>query len=248
MKLRATFLAVVVAATSALLVWAYLRRFEEEASGGPRVAVLVLIKSLEPGAIIKTEDLVERLVPQAYVEPRAVRSESRPRVVNLRTTVPLKAQHTLMWTDLVVSGDDQRDVSAMIHPGMRAVLIKAEGSAAAIVNPGDRVDVLGTFPKPGTTDSRVATVLLQNVLILGRRQESGGRASSTNELLLSVTLAQSEVLAVGVEKGKLSVALRSPEDVRVQEGIAEFNSTNLVEPELKVLARTAGPRGPQSVR
>ncbi len=247
MKLRATFLAVIVAATSALLVWAYLRRFEEEASGGPRVAVLVLIKSLEPGAILKAEDLVERQVPQAYVEPRAVRSESRPRVVNLRTTVPLKAQHTLMWTDLVVSGDDQRDISAMIHPGMRAVLIKAEGSAAAIVNPGDRVDVLGTFPKPGS-ENRVATVLLQNVLVLGRRQESGGRASATNELLLSVTLAQSEVLAVGVEKGKLSVALRSPEDVRVQEGIAEFNSANLVEQEQKALARAAGPRGPQSVR
>ena len=247
MKLRATFLAVVVAATAALLVWTYLKRFEEEASGGPRVAVLVLMKSIEPGAVLKSEDLVERWIPQAYIEGRAVRSESRPRVVNLRTTVPLKAQQTLMWTDLVTSGDDQRDISAMVHPGMRAVLIKAEGSAAAIVNPGDRVDVLGTFPKPGS-ENRVATVLLQNVLVLGRRQETSGRSGGGNELLLSTTLAQSEVLVVAIEKGKLSVALRSPEDLRIQEGLGEFNSSSLIEAELKAVARASGPKGPQSVR
>ena len=211
------------------------------------MSVLVLMKSLEPGSVLKTEDLMERQIPQAYVEGRAVRSDSRARVANLRTTVPLKAQQTLMWTDLVTSGDDQRDISAMVHPGMRAVLIKAEGSAAAIVNPGDRVDVIGTFPKPGSNEGRVATVLLQNVLVFGRR-EGAGRAGSGNELLLSVTLSQSEVLAVAIEKGKLSVALRSPEDVRVQEGVAEFNSANLIEVEPRAVARAAGPRGPQSVR
>ena len=247
MKLRATFLALVVGGTAALLVSTYLRRFEEEASGGPRVPVLVLVKSLEPGSLIQSEDLGERFVPQAYVEARAVRSESRPRILNLRTTSPLKAQNTLLWTDLVTTGDDPHDISSLVHPGMRATLIRAEGSAAAIVNPGDRIDVLGTFPKPGSTENRVATVLLQNVLVLGRKQESGARTGA-NELLLSVTLVQSETLAVAIEKGKLSVAVRSPDDTGVQDGITEFNSANLIEAEARPVARAVGPRGPQSVR
>ena len=249
MRHRATLLAAAISATAVLLLLAYLRRFEAEQSGGPKVAVLMLMKSLEPGAAIHSEDLAEHWVPQAYVEPRAIRSTDRSRVLNIRCGVPLKAQQTLMWTDLVLAGEDDRDMSALVRPGMRATIIRAEGSVAAAVTPGNRVDVLGTFQKPNSSDVKTSVVLLQNVLVLGRKSDGEKRAGSNNELLISVTLAQAEILAVATKKGELSIALRSEDDVHIQDGIPEFSSTALVEAEQKVtVVSKAGPKGPTAVR
>jgi len=246
-KVRASLVALVLAVTGGLLLATYLKRFEEEAIGGPKTPVLVLVKTLEPGEILKDEDLVERPVPLAYLEARAVRGSDRHRVVNLRTSVPLKAQETLMWTDLVTAGEEHRDISALIKPGMRAAAIRAEGAVAAHAQPGDRVDVIATLDKPGSSvGERSAIVLLQNVLVLGRKSDGAPATGGTRDMLLSVTLPQSEVLAVASEKGKLSVALRSTDDLRVQDGVPEFSSRELLAAEVKT-APARGPRGPQSV-
>lgn len=249
-KGRAAFVALMVALTGGLLLWTYLRRFEEEFSGGPKVALLVLTRTLEPGSIIKEDDLGERGIPQAYVESRAIRVADKAKVLNIRTTVPLKAQQSLQWTDLVTPADENQEISALIHPGMRAAIVRAEGSAAALVAAGDRVDVIGSFTKPGSGDqARAAVVLLQNVIVLGRKGE--GRAGNGNELALSVTLQQAEILTVASEKGKLSVVLRSKTDIRIQEGLAEVNSADLIEAEKKpVAAARAAPAkvGPAPVK
>ncbi len=245
MKLRAALLAILVASIGGLLVWSYLRKFEEEASGGTRVGVLAVLRTLEPGAPIRNEDLAERWIPQAYVESRAVRVGDRPRIVNLRVSTPLDAQQVLMWTDIVVANDDQRAVSGLVQPGMRAVTIRAEGKASSLVHPGDRVDVLATFSQPGSGDQRAAVVLLQNVLVLGRGNEpsSGAARTSTDgsDLALSLSLQNAQVLAVASDKGKLSVALRSPEDLRIQEGLVDISSSILVEPEKRAAAVRSRP-------
>jgi pilus assembly protein CpaB len=209
----------------------YLRRFEAEASGGPRIAVLMALRTVEPGTALKEDDIGERLIPQAYVESRAIRSADRTRVVNLRTAAPLQAQQSLMWTDIIVQ-NDSRSLSTLVQPGMRAVTIHAEGRAQALVRPGDRVDVLATLTQPGSNDHRSGVVLLQNVLILGRSVEATGtQASEGSEIVLSLTLQQAQIVAVANDKAKLTVALRAPDDVRIQEGLADVNSSSLAEPE-----------------
>ena len=230
MKGRAAGLAVLVACVGAFLLWTYLKRFEAEASGGAPVAVLVTVHTLEPGAVLRDEDIGERTIPTAYVEGRAIRASDRARIVNLRILTPLQAQQTLMWTDIVLASDDKRDLSAVVQPGMRAVTIHAEGKASGLVHPGDRVDVIGTFTQPGTNEGRVAVVLMQNVMVLGASGDTSTRAGGTGEgsdLALSLSLQNSQILQVAADKGKLSVALRSPDDVRLQEGLIDVSSSVL---------------------
>ena len=65
---------------------------------------------------------------------------------------------------------------------------------------------------------------------------SGGEGTDT---ALSLTLQHAQILAVAGDKAKLSVALRSPEDVRVQEGLSEFSSAALAEAEKRLSAPKA---------
>lgn len=239
MKLRAAAIAIVIASLGAFLVWSYLRRFEAEASGGPRVGVLMALRSVEPGTVLRDEDIGERYVPQAYVESRAIRVADRARVVNLRSAAPLQAQQALMWTDIIVQSDDKRYVSGLVQNGMRAVTIHAEGRAQALVRPGDRVDVLATLSRPGSSETRAGVVLLQNVLVLGRSVESNNAQADGSDIVLSLTLQNAQRLTVASDKAKLSVALRAPDDVHVQEGLGEISSTSLVEEE----KRAAAPHG-----
>ena len=245
MKLRATLIAILVASVGAFLLWVYLKRFEAEASGGQRIAVLVALRTLEPGAVLKDEDIGERAIPQAYVESRAIRAGDRARIANLRVASPLQAQQTLMWTDIVVVGEDRRDVSSLVQPGMRAVTIRAEGKAAGLVRPGDRVDVIATFPQPGSSEHRTGVVLMQNVLVLGRGNgPASGSTPDGSDLAFSLSLQNAQIMAVAADKGKISVAVRSPDDVRIQEGLVDISSSILVEAQKRAAAAAGGARGP----
>jgi pilus assembly protein CpaB len=243
---RAMFLGIVVAGTACALVWTYLQRFEAEASGGPRVGILATVRTLEPGAILHDEDIGERWIPQSYVETRSIRIADRARIANLRISAPLQAQQTLMWTDIVLASDDRHDPVGKLQSGMRAVTIRAEGKASLLARPADRVDVIGIFSPPGTTDSRTGVVLLQNVLVLGRGEstEAHGNAPDGMDLALSLTLPQAQVLAVAADKGRLSVAVRGRDDVHIQEGLADFPSSALVEAQKLQQATGATHKGP----
>jgi pilus assembly protein CpaB len=235
--MRAAVLGLLVAVVAGILLWSYLKRFEDEASGGPRVEVLAVVRTLEPGSLLKDSDISERSIPQAYVEPRMIRSSDRRRIVNLHVSTALDAQDILSWTD-IVSSTDERIMSSLVQSGMRAVTIHVEGRSNALVHPGDRVDVIATLPQPGTQDQRTGVVLLQNVLVLGRSSPNATTTGANEgaDIALSLSLQHSQLLAVAGDKAKLSIALRAPDDVRVQEGLAEISSSVLAEAEKRAVA------------
>jgi pilus assembly protein CpaB len=240
--MRAAVIGVLIASVASFLVWSYMKRFEEEASGGPRVQVLTVVRTLEPGSVIKDSDIGERGIPIAYVESRAIRASDRQRIANLRISTALEAQQILSWSDIVAS-NDERVLSNLVQPGMRAVAVKTEGKSSALVHPGDRVDVISTVPAPGSQEHRVGVVLLQNVLVLGHPAAAVGDTADT---VLSLTLEQSQLVAVAGDKAKLTLALRSTPDVIIQQGLAEKSSKDLAEPP-KVVVKAAPKTGPIAV-
>ncbi len=241
--MRAVVMGVMVAGVASFLVWSYMKRFEEEASGGPRVQVLTVVRTLEPGAIIHDGDIGERGIPIAYVESRAIRASDRGRIANLRISTPLEAQQILTWSDIVAS-NDERVLSNLVQPGMRAVAVKTEGKSSELPHPGDRVDVISTVQQPGSPEHRVAVVLLQNVLVLGHPAGGPtGIGSDGTDTVLSLSLEQSQLLAVAGDKAKLTLALRSTPDVIIATNLAEKSSKDLAEP-AKVAPAAKGKSGP----
>jgi Flp pilus assembly protein CpaB len=219
---------------------------EAEISGGPKQGVLVVLRALAPGEQIKHTDLAEREIPQAYVTRRSISAADRQRVTGLRVASNLQAQDPLFWSDLVDPGEEQRKLSGLVQPGRRAFVVQASGRSAHLAEPGDRVDVVATFTQQENSEHRVSAVLLQNVLVLGRGsspQNGAAAATDGRDLALSVTLSQAQVLAAAAERGTFSVALRSPEDVNVQDGVADVNSRIFAEAD-KRAAAVGGAPGP----
>lgn len=252
MNKRALFISFVVALLGSALLVVYLRRFEEEASGGEPVRLLSAVKPIEAGEIITEEMLAARVVPRAYVEDRAILEAEKPKILGLRMGHAIQAQQTVLWSDLAISMSDRRNLSSLIHPNYRAVTVKAgtEGSTVLLVRPGDRIDVIVTMPQNGGNgDARTAVVLLQNVLVLavgrdtGTEQVEKGTPASKADMVLSLrlSLAESQLLALATEKGRVTVALRSPDDARVTEGITDVSSSALFDTKARVQARDRNP-------
>jgi pilus assembly protein CpaB len=224
-----------VALLGAGLLLLYLRRFERDASGGPPVAVLVAVKPIDPGTVLTEGVLAVRNVPTAYVETRAVRLSEKSRVLGLRVPGRIQAQETLLWTDLATAADDRRDLSSLVEPGMRAVTVRAKNGGSdrgnELVRPGDRVDVIVTT---GERDQQTTLVLLQNVLVLAVGLDTGGdpgdkRPNGPRDslLTLSLTIREAELEALAAENGRLAVALRNPDDIRVVDGLPKLTPSAL---------------------
>jgi Flp pilus assembly protein CpaB len=85
-------------------------------------------------------------------------------------------------------------------------------------------------------------VLLQKILVLAvgldtapsavaaNAAESGDRTRERDLVLtLSLNLQEAQLVALATENGRLSVALRNPEDQHVTEGVPDLSSTSLLE-------------------
>jgi pilus assembly protein CpaB len=175
------------------------------------------------------------------VEERAIKEIDKAKVLNLRVGNAVKAQQTLMWTDLVTATEEQRDLASMVQPGYRAVSIRTskEESSTQLIRPGDYVDVIGVFGgginNPGD-DKEAAVVLLQRVLVVA----SGANTQAENDtklpayggdplLTLSLTLPEAQILALAADRGRIAVALRNPDDQRTAERIPDINMTSIVD-------------------
>jgi pilus assembly protein CpaB len=243
MNRRALLIALIVSILGAALVAVYLRRFEQEASGGEPLGVIVLLKPVESGDVLTDDVLATRLIPRAYVEDRAVLAKDKPKVLGLRMGHALEGQQALMWTDLAIAMEERRNLSSLIQPGMRAATIGASNrgggnnnKANALIRPGDRIDVIATVsadPKK-TNEGDTSVVLLQNVLVLAVGTDTGSdvvdksaREAKNLQLTLSVTVPETQLLALASERGTLSVALRNPDDIRIIDSVADVTAAAL---------------------
>ncbi len=237
MDRRALLLAFVVALLGVMLLVLYTKRFEREASGGDKVRLLTAVKPIDRDKPITDDMLTTHDVPQAYVEDRAIKEVDKPKILGLKVGNSVQAGQTLMWTDLATANEERRDLSSLIVPGSRAVSIRTsrEDASSAMVRPGDFVDVIAVLPDQGGGDSRSAVVLLQKVLVLASGYNTSpdaidltkDRRGTESILTLSMRLEQAQAMSVAMERGSVSVVLRSPDDNSTGE-VPKYSSADLI--------------------
>jgi pilus assembly protein CpaB len=259
MNRRALFIALVVGILGVFLLLLYQRRFEAEASGGEKVKLLIALKQIDRGKPITEDAIATREVPQAYVEERAIKEIDKAKVMNLKVGNAVKAQQTLMWTDLVTATEEQRDLASMVQPGYRAVSIRTarEESSTQLIRPGDYVDVIGVFGaginNPGD-DKEAAVVLLQRVLVVasGASTNSDGqkevdRYAGDPVLTVSLTLPEAQILALAADRGRIAVALRNPDDQRTAERLPDINMASIVDSKQRTAIQGVRSNVPQRI-
>jgi pilus assembly protein CpaB len=262
MNRRAMLIAAALALAGITLLLVYMKRFERDMSGGDQVELLAAVKPIKRGTVITDEMLTARDVPIAYVESRAIKAAERTKVVGLQSANAIEPQETVMWTDLAITTEN-RDVSSLVQPGKRAVTVHGAGGDEAALNglvrPGDYVDVVATMDESvapnaaatGGSKERVAIVLLQKVLVLavaGDTQiaaagESKSRPNgpADKSITLSLNVKEAQLLALAMEKGHVSVAVRNPDDPRIND-LPDMPASALADSKARAAAQASGPR------
>lgn len=232
---KVQWIAATVAAVGAVgLVHLYLERLESEVSGGTKIQVLVAVDDVPIGAPLTEKSLGVRDLPQAYVEARHVRASELKKVLGVRTAAGLKANEALLWSDLSQFSDHGRMLSGLIQNGMRAVALDG-GSIDfdGLLRPGDRVDVVFTASEKEVSSGTTVT-LLQNLLVLSvagelvRSDDPNRRRFGHGSVTLSATVEQAQLLTQAQTRGRLTLTLRSSEDIAVVQGVPETTSKDLL--------------------
>jgi pilus assembly protein CpaB len=228
-KLRPAFFGLLAGLVGVVLVLLYVRRVEEEVSGGRMVEVLVTVEAIPRGKTITEQMLDTQEIPARYVDSRVIRATEKGKIVGLRATNAIPVQQNLAWSDVIVPKDDQRALSALVQPGNRAAPIRVHiNDVLTLINPGDFVDIVCNCG-----ETKDATVLLQRVLVLASGVETQARDSKDSArvrvLTVSVSLQESQLLAMAMERGKLTVLVRNPQDQRIAESPADVTSAALTD-------------------
>lgn len=228
MEKKALIAAIASALLGGLLLEVYLRRFESEACGGDKVAVLVLAEDLAAGDTLTVAALAARNLPQAYVETRHVREHDRDRVLGMQLAAAQHAGDALLWTDIAGMSARRRALSALIRDGARALTVRTQGGAfAGLLEPGDRVDAMvattshddDSLGPPGGTVIENLVVLAVGTRVEVRTESDDKKGSGDGtDVTLSVTVEQARALAAAERGRPVRLLLRNPDDIVTRHG------------------------------
>ena len=219
----------------------YLRSEREKLyAGAEKVKVVITSRDLPAGTVLKFEDLAQKSVFKTAVGENVVRPQEIDNILDKKLRYGLKRNEPVWWSYVEGPAGRKTGLAPMIKSGMRAVSVAIGGADAVsgLVQPNDRVDILGTFSFPSKTArgemETVTLTLLQDVTILATGQQlanpelqgdqAGGRSSGYNTVTVEVTPREGELLIfVQHVKGQLTLALRNPEDVTFEKDLQNVN-------------------------
>lgn len=233
---KALLVSIVASILGLLLLVAYMRRFQREARGGEPVQLLVMRKDIARRQPLDESGLAVRTLPETYVEERHVLASDLSRVLGVRAAHDLKANQSLLWTDLATAERDSSSLSSRVPKGMRAIAIQqgVRRALGGLLLPGDRVDVLLTKVKEDRESRAVTVPLLQNVLVLAvgnstRAIYEPASPADVSSVVLLVTVEQASLIAQAKRGGELSLILRNEDDLEINEGLAETDDSDVLE-------------------
>ena len=207
------------------------------------IPVVVAKHDIPGGTKIDKEDLRRLEIPEISAPDRIITPDKVDLIIGKRTVFEVHTAKPILWTDIEGGAPASQGLAPMIKHRMRAVSLQVGGSSAVsgMIQPNDRVDVLGTFNLPSKTVSdtmeTVTLTVLQDVTVLATGQQIAketastrrrGRTRSYNTVTLEVTPREAELLVFAQQtQGKLILTLRNPSDVYYENNLPEINFEQL---------------------
>lgn len=198
-------------------------------AGGETQSVLVAASAIKTGTLLRKDDVAWRAVARDRVPPAAIlqQPDAEKSLLGAVARRDFAAGEPLVPGGFVKPGA-RGFLAAVLSPGMRAVSIAvdAASSAAGLVQPGDRVDVLlaQNLNTVGGNSGAVSETVLQNVRVIAVDQWFSGHqqpattgssrfGTTDRRIPKTVTLEVSEEdgkrLLVAGQLGKLTLAVRA---------------------------------------
>lgn len=213
------------------------RHMEEITRKNSVVKVIGAAEDLPKGAKIDEKDLAIVNIDRRNAS-KAVPLDQRNALIGRKLLMKVSRAEPIFWME--IEGADASgglSLASLIQNKLRAISIPVAGSSAVsgMIQPGDYVDILGTFTLPSKKtpgESEIATLtLLQNVTVLatGQRlaktaEQKGAAASSYSSITVEVTPREAELLVFAQQvQGRLTMTLRNPSDNYDERDLPEVN-------------------------
>ncbi|MCX7005906.1 MAG: Flp pilus assembly protein CpaB [Kiritimatiellaeota bacterium] len=230
-------ISVVVGLLAFILTNNYIKSVRDELyKDAEEIEVIAAAADLAQGTELKFEDIgVTKIFRRrgGYTKDY-VEKKDKDMILGRKLKYSVEKRQPILWADVEMPEGIRSGLSPIIKTGMRAVslAIAGEASVSSLVQPNDRVDIIGTFSIPSVT-----MTLLQDVSVLatGQRlakqelENMGDRwsrvgNSSYSTVTFEVTPREAELLvfAQGVQ-GRLTLTLRNPDDVGFEKILPEVN-------------------------
>jgi len=226
-------MAVIIGILALLAVHSYVNKMQEQTQAQLKGETVVAARKEIPRNVEITMDmLTPKSVPRQFIPSQALRgSDDVKLLLGRKARYPIQTGQIIAWSDL--EPEKTEGLSGIIPEGQRAFTISiARGLKPTMLQPGDHIDILGSFaaPKPNQpmpttaaswrqSSDMVNVVLLQNVTVLALGDVMGpsvpGRAEG-GDLTLSLTLPEAQMLMFAAEHGELGAVLRRWESTDVQ--------------------------------
>ncbi len=210
--------AVIFAALVALLVAGQINKAKRDGQDDI-VEVAVAKVDLKWGTVL-TKEMIDKgkflkksLPSQSYTDPSTL--PGRVLVTPMAANLPICEQHLAPIT-LKTGG-----VSAVISADKRAIAVKVDKviGVSGFIHPNNRVDVLVTLKRvEGYNYNPITKIILENILVLAvgpdieEKKGKEEKATPVDVITLEVTPEEAEKIALAVQEGKISLALRKHGD------------------------------------
>lgn len=208
---KVLLLAVILGLATSIMVFFHLTRKAESLVDKKAVDVVVALVEISPRQVISKEMVEVKKMPAQFAHPLAFSSTEK--------LIGKVAKERIMTGEAVLKdrvlqgreGVNSSRLSVMIPQGKRAVTVAVNqvSGVAGMLQPGDFVDILGTFDE-NTAGENITALFLQNIEILAVAQETEEKKKTQENttVTLLVTPWEAEQLALAEEKGVLRLALR----------------------------------------
>lgn len=233
-KKKLLIAAIIVGLLAAGLMFLYANQMAQEKKEliGETRPVVKAARNIPAGTPLTQELITTEQVPVKFLPPNPVMEKDVDIYLGTPLAVNVQEGAMILTSDFSVA-EVSRDLSSKIPEEERALSIPVDAvsGVSGLLTPGDRVDILGTFPvsskdelipdaQGGGSVGYVTMTLLQNVTLLaaGQRISSVGqqdRRSTYSTVTLSLTIDEAELLTIAQTRGKLTLLLRNRDDVAV---------------------------------
>ena len=233
-KRKLLIAALLVGLFAAFFMYLFAKQIKKEKDDvlSDQIAVVKAARLIPSGTELTKEKVTTELVPRKFLPPNPLYEKDLPIYIDSPVAVQIDQGAMILTSDFSVA-EVSRTLSAKIPEDERALTIAVDNisGVAGLLKPGDRVDILGTFPhmaKDGVVrDERgkkesgfITMTLLQNVTLLavGNRISDLGNSPKHQDrgyssVTISVTVQEAELLTITQTRGKLMFLLRNREDV-----------------------------------
>jgi pilus assembly protein CpaB len=211
----------VVAAGASLLLYRLLAHRIENKPGLPPQQVIMAARSLDPGTLIKDQDLKTGPWTGTLPAGALVKKED----ILGRGVVASIVEGELVLASRLAPRGAGAGLASMIPPGMRAVAVRVNDivGVGGFVVPGMHVDILisGAPPNSDGRTGNLTKTMLQNIEVLSAGQDTRRDAEGKPVLVplvnLLVTPEQAEKLSLAASQTTIQLVLRNPLDTKTTE-------------------------------